>query len=324
MLMKAVCGHVRGIPFVFFEDYTFFTFPSVYTLMEFVSTNFKFNWYVLAEPESAQLIGFLYKTFVDGKISRPKVLSSLYVDDSFIPTSDSFKYLYSLVFKRPKPVSLGGPRPICFDDFFYSVINMSQAAAPNTDILELARAHSFWLPSKFFTVTDEESFGRILGVIGDPRWYIFYKNNTRRYKVIYHLLGLYEEDFCELPFNTRFSPAKYCLDAWFLNTFAYEAFSNYSAFGIDKLDASLIGLRPGDVLYRKLWLELKNSNSLVTLDSIASPLYKITKFFITTLVDMWIAFLDRKKSTEPLFLAEDVFTKEEAEAFNTFFAPFLS
>lgn len=307
-------------------NFVFYTFPSEDSLILFLSSFIPSEpLWIVANRYLSNVIGQLYLDF-----NRTTYICSPY----FIPENFSFspnklkKFLSERIY-RTTTSTFGGWRPINHDDFFYAGTHTTLRMFPATPISRKFREHTFWVPSKFFTIANEEALARVIGYIGDPRWYIKYRNDgTPSLKRIYDTLGLWRENlYSVIESELDFVPEKYCVLFWYSNSYAYEAMNNIHKFGPDVL-GDVPGLLPGDVFYRYLYDELQKEKTDILFGSkpFIGPMrviYKATKYAVGVLMKLWLSILNASRASEPLFDPAYEF-KLECSAFSSFYFPIHS
>lgn len=296
-------------------------FLSPESCVDYILDNTKNIYYILAQPQSNLIIRTLYKLFNSGDCSEVYICKASFLNYKNISDPLTFNKLWSVIIDSKIPPSIGGPRLISYDDFLFGTIQEITQTAPITDTFLLMQDHSMWMPGNFFTITSPEAFGRTLGFIGDPRWFIQPDTQGNRYQKLYEKLGLFKENFIyyitEDP--TLTTPECCCLASWYSSALCTEAFNNININDPDIAPkSSLIGTRPGDYFLRKLFREeARTGNGL-------RSLLRTTKAFIRIISDIWIYIKADKSIRDNLFIPEYVFDTKTAKAFREYINPLLN
>lgn len=262
-----------------------------------------------------------------------KGINDVYVISSFLLNrklrkfktgKDPLQAIEHICLNIPKfnyPTSIGGLRPIRFEDFAFGFVHHDPYF--ENFVLRFPRLdpHSAWLPLSFFNFEDVGCCSYILAYIGDPRWFGMSKTPIER-RLLRHW-GLTPERFEPL-FSANPNDAPSICYALFYLWYCKNAING--GFRLHLQDWSNFsfkdepGYRPGDVFLRKfarLVQRYKLSDNADLFDYLPEIAYKQAKYVLKVFSHIIIWSMSGYR---PELLCPDAFLElqPEIDAFKEF------
>ena len=206
-------------------------------------------------------------------VVSPVSFDTVFPDDIYATMLSSWNY----------PKSIGGPRPIRYEDYYFAHVHKNYSCDGLEKYVYPEFCDHILHPYiSFFNVADWEALARIVGLIGDPRWY--YDQSESQDKTVYRnvMCGLgirLEAVFMNL-FGSVTTPWDYALAAWFDSRMIPVLGDTRDFFDTTSDQDEMLG----SWVMRKL---MRHWNGEYGMES-ATLFYKSTKLFLTFLVDLWL------------------------------------
>jgi len=207
--------------------------------------------------------------------------------------------LHALASAPAYPASLGGWRKsVASDVVSYQLADYARDAKKPVP-LDLVHSHPLWSMAQFVPTISAEWFGRFVGNVLDPRWYIN-RDKPDRHAALYAYLGLRPQTFSE------------CLDGQLTG----RHFSCWTVYWCwmpqTPEEARLVDMRdPRNFLFRVFGCHVARSRAVAAVRS--------SQILVSYLRDVWIDLLTQGGAHGPLFSPDQFFVRpEEQQAFRDF------
>lgn len=271
--------------------YVFFRGPVIYCAYRGDLTAFRSSKLAIAQLEKYQTILIsvsrahydiledLYRRHNAGRqtvyVVSPVSFDAVFPDDIYATMLSSWNY----------PKSIGGPRPIRYEDYYFAYVHRQLFNNGANYVYPAFCEHILHPYISLLNIADWESLARIVGLIGDPRWYYDQTENQDRtiYRNIMRGLGISLEAAI-LPnpgVSYTVTPWNFAVSSWFDRDLIPVYGDNYADDRGAVCESCGV---VGSFIMRRLLQRWDGEY-----DTKASMLfYKNTKLFLTFLVDVWL------------------------------------
>lgn len=204
--------------------------------------------------------------------------------------------------------SVGGPRPIRYEDYYFSLARYHHLVKPNNWLYPKFKKHFLCPYLSFLHPGSYEALSRLVGLIGDPRWFqsIALMNDTDVHSVIASYLGMRSGMRANF-FGTidMVTPMDYAILSWHHNWLVSDTVSDpYCSVCVRYPDLHCPDV--GLTFIRKLYTKY---------DSINFPkqIIKVARYFVEFLVDYWLWIEAKNLKQDYGFPDFDYLPKEDRE-----------
>ena len=179
--------------------------------------------------------------------------------------------------------SVGGPRPIRYEDYFFSLARYHHLVRPNCWIYPKFKKHLLCPYLSFLHPGSYEALARLVGLIGDPRWFqsVALVNDTDIYSVIASYLGMRSGMRASF-FGTidTTTPMDYAVLSWYHNWLINDVVSDpYCSVCVRFPDLSCPDV--GLAFIRKMYTKFDKF-------TLPKQIIRVSRYFVQFLVDYWL------------------------------------